>query len=175
MLQCLFCHQVTSRCHGNAWQHFIEDFCISDNGILKGFGLNFSGSFQSRRSCLICYKEGWWSRGRGNPHLKLGHSKHDRDSSCKTERSWPSRCTRYPLHPLVSFLKLELWWRWTFHLETYALQHTHICLKINSYHLSYQMVFQIYITDFYQEVSPSLAAILRRIRKYSEKSMVFSE
>lgn len=52
---------------------------------------------------------------------------------------------------------------------------THIYLQINSYHLSCKMVFQIYITDFYQEVSPSLAVILRWIRKYSEKSMSSSE
>lgn len=52
---------------------------------------------------------------------------------------------------------------------------THIYLQINSYHLSCKMVFQIYITDFYLEVSSSLAVILRRIRKYSEKSMASSE
>lgn len=37
------------------------------------------------------------------------------------------------------------------------------------------MVFQIYIAGFYQEVSSSLAVILRRIRKYSEKSMASFE
>lgn len=136
--------------------------------------MNFSGSFQNRKSCpFICYKERWWGRGRWNPNLRLGHSKQARDSSWKLRTNLQGALD-IPSTQLFLYLSLSCDGAglFTYRHMPYS---THIYSQINSYHPSCKMVFQIYITDFYQEVSSSLALILRRIRKYSEKSMASSE